>query len=131
MPETPFPDAAPRVLVFDRSSESREVLRTLLARRGVRTLDAANGGGAVRLAESEDWALLVADAESDLSSNAETIVQLRNAAHRKGAPFLLLGSTGKIGDLGALAGDTCLQKPYHYGALLHRIGELLRDRPAA
>ncbi len=131
MQQSPLPQAAPRVLVFDRSAESREVLRTLLARRGVRTVDASDGPLAVRLAESEDWALLVVDAESDLSRDWSAVDQLRDAAHRKGAPFLLLGSTGKIGSVGALASDTCLQKPYHYGALIHRIGELLRDRPAA
>ncbi len=129
--QSPDSDPTTRVLVFDQSAESREVLRTLMERRGLRTVEVADAASAVRLAESESWALLVADVESDLSNDAASIVRLRQAALRKGAPFLLLGTIGKTGDLGRPESDTCMQKPYHYGALVHRIVELLGARPAA
>jgi CheY-like chemotaxis protein len=115
--------SASRVLIVDASPESREVLRLLLERRGVRTLEADRTQDAIRLAGQFRPDLIVLDAESDPSSSGNTAKDLRQAAGRGGTPIVILGKFRQV--RGLEAGDEFVAKPYHYGPLIRKIDGLL------
>lgn len=130
----------PQILLFDQSAESREVLRTLLERRGMSAVEAAGGKRAIRLAETVPFALIVADADSDRSRDGAVICQLRELAVRQGARFMVLGGERQThGPEGVEPPQSSLPsaqqggvpKPYHYAGLLHTIEMMLSSRPAA
>ena len=88
--ETRRVNLSPRVLIVDRSRESREVLRTLLERRGATTIEADRPEQAVQLADSLRPDLIVLDAESDHSATRRrrpTIFAKRPAAPTRQSLF--------------------------------------------
>jgi hypothetical protein len=139
------------VLIVDRSEETREVLQTVLERRGVRTLAASEPGKAAELARQNQVDLVVLDVEScppDVvrvvtpaepgDSSSETSVRLRvlpssrphaeRGGHRNVQPhasphMILLGRVRKW--RGDAPDGEFVAKPYHYGPLIRRIEELL------
>ena len=113
----------PRVLIVDESAESRDVLRTLLERRGATTLEARRLEQAVGLAESFQPHLIVLDAESDRSAAGSVTSELREAAGRSGTPIVILGTARALRGPGA--DGQIVAKPYHYGQLLRKIESLL------
>jgi CheY-like chemotaxis protein len=111
------------VLVVDRSSESREVLRALLERRGATAIEAPRPEDALQLARLHRPDLIVLDAESDWSRTGQPMAELQAAARDNDTPIVILGNLRRRkGD--HFPGDF-LPKPYHYPALLRRIEELL------
>ena len=58
-------DGQPSVLIVDRSEETREVLQTVLERRGVRTLAAGRTAAGLDLARRHQPDLIVLDLELD------------------------------------------------------------------
>ena len=117
-----------RVLIVDPSAESREVLRTLLARRGVETAEAPRPEVAAELAASLGCDLIVVDGDSQRGPEGPR--RLAAIAERTGAPLLVLGDWDD-----RAAGQAPWQriaKPYHYAPLVHRIEAALCGRaPAA
>ncbi|MEN6452070.1 MAG: hypothetical protein ABFC96_16390 [Thermoguttaceae bacterium] len=137
------------VLIVDRSDESREVLQTVLERRGVHTLTAGRAEAGVELARQHHPELIVLDLESlddgvaplcraglvpdleeasDISATDETrrLPSLPNATTTEPAyepRLVLLGSVR--GWNRRLPGGEFVAKPYHYGPLIRRIEELL------
>ncbi len=123
------------VLIVDRSEETREVLQTVLERRGVRILAAGRAEKGLELARRHHPDLVVLDLEMD-DMPAE---QFRSAgvspadcgdcgAGETPAPqyqpqFVLLGSLRRQGN--DLPGSEFVAKPYHYGLLIRKIEELL------
>lgn len=118
-----------RVLIVDRSAESREVLRTLLQRTGTTTIEASGPSEAADLAESIHPTLIVYDSDSDPSPGGEGSRLLADTATRTDTPIVLLGRINcskpplQVGDH--------LAKPYHYGHLLRKIADVLDARRAA
>jgi DNA-binding response OmpR family regulator len=115
-------NALPRVLIIDRSAESREVLRTLLERRGVTALEADRPEHALLLAKDARPDLIVVDADSDLSLTGECVEDLCDAAGRTATPIVILGTLR--GPRSQPAAEI-VAKPYHYGALIRKIDDLL------
>jgi CheY-like chemotaxis protein len=113
---------SPRVLIVDRSSESREVLRTILELRGASTLETDEPKLACRLAEKFRPDLIVLDADSDLTGRQEATQDLREAAGRTDTPIVILGTLNRAD---TLPEGQFLAKPYHYGTLIRRIDDLL------
>jgi DNA-binding response OmpR family regulator len=113
----------PRVLIIDRSAESREVLRLLLERRGATALEASRLEEAMQLADRFRPDLIVLDAESDHSAAGQATDELRQAAHRTATPLVILGRIRP--SRGLAAGGEIIAKPYHYGSLIRRINDLL------
>lgn len=114
---------SPRVLIVDRSPESREVLRTILELRGASTLETDEPEQACRLAEEYHPDLIVLDVDSDLGSARHATEELRETAGRTDTPIVILGTLRRC--CGELPAGQILAKPYHYGALIRRIDDLL------
>lgn len=113
----------PRVLIVDESAEAREVLATLLARRGATTIEAQRPDQAARLANLNQLDLIVLDADSDRSGSETATAELEALAGRQGTPVIILG-TVRTPRKQPTAG-VFIAKPYHYGPLIHRIEDLL------
>jgi CheY-like chemotaxis protein len=120
------------VLIVDRSEETREVLQTVLERRGVRTLSASRAEKGLELARRHRPDLVVLDLEMDdmpaeQFSGAGGMPALQDA-NEAPAPeyqpqFVLLGSLRRQGN--DLPGSQFVAKPYEYGLLIRKIEELL------
>jgi DNA-binding response OmpR family regulator len=102
------------VLIVDRSQETREVLQTVLERRGVHTLATGRAAAGVELIRRHHPDLVVLDLETEDLADGEFSDQPR---------LVLLGSMRRQGD--RLPGGEFVAKPYHYSALIRRIEELL------
>lgn len=112
-----------RVLIVDHSAESREILRTLLERRGARTIEARRPEEAIKLADLHHPDLILLDAESDQSARGKATDELQAAAHRNAAPIVILGTVARRPERN-LTGQI-VAKPYHYGQLIRKIEDLL------
>lgn len=118
------------VLIVDRSEETREVLATVLGRRGLRTLSAAGAPQGLRLAREHHPDLIVLDLElvdgagEDQGLSAGFADQSRSDR----APLVLLGTARRSGP--PLSEGEFVSKPYHYAPLIRKIEELLL-RPVA
>jgi CheY-like chemotaxis protein len=112
----------PCVLIVDRSAESREVLRTLLERRGAATLEAEHPEEAIQLADQYHPDVIVLDADSDPTAGAAS-EDLRALAARRDTPVVILG-TIRRGAVQFWPGQI-VPKPYHYGPLIRKIDDLL------
>ena len=115
-------NAVPRVLIVDPSAESREVLRTLLERRGLAAVEAARPEQGLVLSERERPDLIVLDADSDQSSSGENVENLCDAAGRSDTPIVILGTLREPRNH---PGEQIIAKPYHYGVLIRKIDDLL------
>jgi len=113
----------PRVLIVDQSSESREVLRTLLERRGAATIEARRPEQAIRLADACRPDVIVLDAESDRSTDGRATAELQAAASRNATPIVILGTLRP--QTGGVRPGQFVPKPYHYGPLICKIEKLL------
>ena len=113
----------PRVLIVDESADSRDVLRMMLERCGVTTLEARRPEQAVLLADQFRPDLIVLDAESDHSAAGVATDDLRKVASRTETPIVILGTVRRTADTPA-AGQF-IAKPYHYGQLIRKIEDLL------
>jgi DNA-binding response OmpR family regulator len=111
------------VLIVDSSAESREVLRTLLERRGLTALEAARPEQGLALTQRERPDLIVVDADSDQSSSGENVECLCDAAGRTDTPIVILGTLPD--PRRRLPAEQIVAKPYHYGALIRKIDDLL------
>ncbi len=132
------------VLIVDRSEETREVLQTVLERRGVRTLAAGRAETGLELARRHRPELIVLDLESwdarvppafDKADILPTLDEAGKMPALQGpgkmpAPqpeyephLVLLGSLRGWRD--RLPKGEFVPKPYHYAPLIRRIEELL------
>jgi DNA-binding response OmpR family regulator len=114
------------VLIVDRSEETREVLQTVLERRGVRTLAARRPEKGLELARRHHPDLVVLDLEME-DMPAKQFCR-EGSASDTAAPqhepqFVLLGSLRGQGK--GLPEGQFVAKPYHYGLLIRKIEELL------
>jgi CheY-like chemotaxis protein len=110
-------------LIVDESAESRDILRTLLERRGATTIEARHPEQAIPLADFYQPNLIVLDAESDHSSTGNATSHLQAAARRNDTPIVILG-TIRPRD-GHFPAGQFVAKPYHYGQLICKIEGLL------
>jgi len=113
----------PRVLIIDRSAESREVLRTLLEWRGAATLEAERPEHALGLAEQFRPDLIVLDIDSDATATGDGTNRLCAAAGRSDTPIVILGKLQQPNS--HIPPGEIVAKPYHYGPLIRRIDDLL------
>ncbi len=113
--------ARPCVLVVDRQDTTSEVLYTVLSSRGVDVVSATAPDEGLRLAAQHRPDLIVLDLDLDRDSSEIFCGKFR-AAGAVDTPLILLGAAREAGPVAA-----CLAKPYHYGALVRRIEELLGE----
>lgn len=110
------------VLIVDSSEETREVLRTALEQRGVRTLSASRAAQGLALARQHRPDVIVLDVEGDSEWSPPLGGGLVDEAQARATPMLLLGKIRR--DLPCPAGEV-VPKPYHYGPLIRKIEALL------
>ncbi len=113
------------VLVVDHSDETREVLRSVLQRRGMNILEARQASDGLDLARQHQPDLIVMDLEVETTSGEGLSPELRRSTAGAARPVILLGTARR--QAAKLTGAEFVSKPYHYGALIRRIEELLED----
>ncbi len=116
-------DSQRSVLIVDRSEDTREVLRTVLERRGVRTLAASRSGRGLDLARRHRPNLIVLDLEIDGSDPQELCAPFAAQSQAQHGSLLVLGNSARRGE--QLGAEEIISKPYDYGPLIRRIEELL------
>ena len=114
-----------RILIVDASSESREILRLLLERKGLEAFEASDPNRASQLVQQRQPDLIVYDMDSELSPPSQTGLDLEQAATRSNIPIVVLG-TAKQPEAPTVVGQF-VTKPYHYAPLIRRIEELLSE----
>ncbi|MBI3837430.1 MAG: response regulator [Planctomycetia bacterium] len=120
----------PSVLIVDESAETREVLRTALARRGTEIWEATRAEEGLELARRHHPSVIVLDLE--IADQASDAIQAGfGAAETAQTPIVLLGSARR-GTQTFPTGQFVV-KPYHYGPLVRKIESLLDEvrRPLA
>jgi DNA-binding NtrC family response regulator len=110
------------VLLVDRSSENREVLRFALQRRGIEILEADEPAAGLDLLRARRPEVVVLDleiAEDQESTYGEFDAAAESAAGR----LVILGSLGASGEVSRM--PSIFAKPYHFAPLILKIEELL------
>lgn len=115
-----------RVLIVDRSKESRDVLRSLLARRGAEVFEARETAAAAAMAIVAAPHLIVVDGDAPSGDRLAGDTRLADVAARNAVPIVVVGTVRRYAS--PLPVEQFVAKPYHYAALIRRIEELLKPR---
>ena len=115
--------ATRRVLIVDASDETREVLRILLQRRGLETMESRAARAGLHLATSCQPDLVVLDLESVPPEETGLFEQFARQSHGTQTSLVVLGQLPRNPQPD---GPCCVAKPYHYGPLIRKIESLLR-----
>lgn len=116
------------VLIVDGSTESRQVLRTALERRGMRIFEAARAEDGLALARRHRPDLIVLDLEIAATDDGTEPGDFAAWAADYDTSLVLLGTARRRAT--APAGQF-VAKPYHYQPLILKIEQLLRDSQCA
>ena len=120
-------DREPTVLIVADSEDSREVLRTALSRRGIAVIEAGERMPDAPGDRSSSVDLVVIDIES-YGSGAESIPNhLKTSVSQDASTELLILGTARLPP-SDLRRAHVVSKPYHYGAVIRKIEELLAAR---
>jgi DNA-binding NtrC family response regulator len=111
------------VLIVDRSTEARGVLRTALERLGVRVFETADTDDGLTLARKHRPDLILLDLETARPAASPTAEDFSVFADDVNATLLLLGPARLRAS--APRGEF-VAKPYHYQPLVRKIEQLLR-----
>jgi DNA-binding response OmpR family regulator len=112
------------VLIVDSSEETREVLKTALERRGMRTYAASRAQRGLELARRHRPDVIVLDLDAGSGTPEELCSPF--AAQSEAYPTRLIFLGGICRRRRRPSGGEFISKPYHYGPLVRRIEELLR-----
>ena len=126
-----MPSPAPSVLIVDSSSDNREVLRTVLERRGLKIFEADEPKRGLVLAREHHPSVIVLDVELPAASASEVEDQYGAEAAEQHASLVIVGNAGRperTGKAGTPATEV-VAKPYHFAPLVHTI-ELLAAKAA-
>lgn len=113
----------PRVLIVDEQEETRQVLRTVLERRGMHILEASRADRGLELARHHHPNLIVMDVELQTASAPDVSAGFAAETAEHDTPVILLGAV-RQGMARPRSGEV-VSKPYHYGLLIRKIEELL------
>src|SRR6478752_2650744 len=111
---------APSVLIVDPSADNREVLRTVLARQGLRIFEAEAAAAGAALAREHQPDVIVLDVESEPASEEQIREQFSQESGHRSELIIL----GKLSRGPAFAGGHVIAKPYHFAPLIHTIERL-------
>ncbi len=109
------------VLIVDPSAENREVLRTVLARRGLQIFEAQAAAEGVALARQHHPDVIVLDVEPEACDPAAIGEQLVADSPQHPAALIVLGP---VRGSPQPAGGHVIGKPYHFAPLIHTIEQL-------
>jgi CheY-like chemotaxis protein len=111
------------VLIVDRSTEARGVLRMALERLGVRVFESADAADGLALARKHRPDLILLDLDTARPSSNPVAEDFAEFAADSSATLLLLGPARLRAS--APSGEF-VAKPYHYQPLIRKIEQLLR-----
>jgi CheY-like chemotaxis protein len=111
----------PSVLIVDPSADTREVLRTVLARRGLRTIEADAADRGLELARIHRPDVIVLNDDAMAAENSQTNEKFAAEASDDRSHLIVLG---KIRRDQSLVGGHLINKPYHFAPLIHTIERL-------
>lgn len=112
--------SVPSVLIVDPSADNREVLRTVLARQGLRVFEADAAAAGAELAREYRPDVIVLDEEAEPTSEEQMREQFAPETGRTSEVIIL----GKVRRGRAFAGGHVIAKPYHFAPLIHTIERL-------
>jgi len=117
---------SPIVLLVDSSSDNREVLRTVLERRGLRIFEAGEAQRGLELAREHHPDVIVLDLELQPLDASAVEDQYGAEAAQQHASLVIVGTAGRTrrGQV-----TQVVDKPYHFAPLVHTI-ELLAAKAA-
>ena len=110
------------VLIVDESSDSLEVLRTALRRKGVAAIGTCHADDGLQLARTWNPRVIVVDEDSIEHADKPNCHDYEDAARDKDAYLVLLGSFRQQAKSPSIEK---MAKPYHYAALVRKIEHLL------
>src|SRR5262245_59547954 len=112
---------SPSVLIVDPSADNREVLRTVLARRGLQILEADAAEEGLEMAREHHPDVIVLDLEPDRVDADAVREQFSAEATSQASRLIVLG---KVRRGPSFAGGHVISKPYHFAPLIHTIEQL-------
>lgn len=126
--DQPLLDHAKRVLIIDRSADSRDVLRLALERRGVTIFESPDARQGLDMLRQHRPEVIVLDLEAEAADDAGVRAAYDDemAAHR--AEMVILGNLRRDQ---LVADQHLVPKPYHYGPLIETIERLVQRHAAA
>jgi CheY-like chemotaxis protein len=111
----------PIVLIVDESADNREVLRTVLARRGMAILEAEAADEGLELARHHRPDVIVLDLDGPQGEAATIRKQFASEANDREQSLIVLG---KIRRTPTFTGGHVISKPYHFAPLIEAIERL-------
>lgn len=118
----------PSVLIVDAAEETREVLGTVLQRRGMETLWAEAAEEALCLAQTRQPDVVILDLQVEGTSADLLCSPLAQTMQETETPLVVLGSMRRADRM--FRGEF-FPKPYHYAPLIRKIEELIQGRSEA
>ncbi len=119
-----MPDASAtttkRVLIVDRSQDSRDVLRTVLERRGVQILETGEPSQGLEFTRKYRPQVVVLDL--DVGAESPGLEDAYGRETTAIASHLVI--LGNVRQMPCAAGRHVVHKPYHYGPLIRKIEQL-------
>ena len=111
------------VLIVDPSDESREVFRTVLARRGLSTIETSCMDDGLQLARTHRPRVIVVDLDDNHDADEiATCARYEQECRRQQSALLVLGIARSAAS--GLEDEQVVAKPYHYGPLIRKIEQL-------
>ncbi len=117
-----------RVLIVDQSREAREVLKTILERRGIQTLEASEARAGLELARKYRPNVIVLDLECKAADEASVRRQYDAESTDSDTSLVVLGTVPRFTP--QQSNEHVVSKPYHYAPLVRTIEQLV-DRTVA
>jgi len=125
----PASETTPSVLIIDQSDDTRDVLRTILQRRGVSVLEAEAASSGVELAQRHHPEVIVMDVETVPAQDTASRSQLDTETETQHSQLLVLGKVRR--DSQTLRNGEFVSKPYHYGPLVRKIEQFIESSTVA
>lgn len=121
-------DHPKRVLLVDQSDDSRDVLRTVLERRGVEIFEAPTARTGLEMLRQHHPDVIVLDLEAEAANDVTVRAAYDNERASNRAEMVILGNLRQDQQT---ADQHIVRKPYHYGPLIQKIEQLVGQATAA
>ena len=112
------------VLIVDQSEETREVLQTVLRRRGMQTFSASAADDGLQLAKTHHPDLIVLDLDIESTDGEDFSGRFAAQSADARTPMVILGTLRRPETSPPLG--EFVSKPYHFRPLVRKIEELLQ-----
>ena len=121
----------PNILVVDDNPDTRDLMKVILERHGLKVVFAVDGQDGIEKARREAPVLIITDIAMPRLNGIEMIEKLRAMPEFKNAPILALTSYGieKAMEARIAGASHALARPIHNDLLLVFVQELMKMHP--